>query len=289
VLLGGLLAYCERLTAANRELSRQNGELQRRSELERRLVASVSHELRTPLNAVIGFSELMDGGRTGPVSDVQREHLGIIRTSGQHMLTLVNDMLDQAQVEAGHIRLAPQPVEPAVVVAECISSLERAAAEQKVSIEFDPRPVGISSLDPTRLRQVVLNYLSNAIKFAGRHATVTVRLIREPGRLLIEVVDTGPGIDAADQPRVFEAFTSLSPAPRDGTGLGLAVTKLIVEAQGGQVGVRSTAGAGSTFFAWLPLAPAGRDDPRPSPIAAAVGRGRKASARRAPRPMVARR
>src|SRR5207302_11092248 len=101
------------------------------------------------------------------------------------------------------------------------------AAERKVSIEFDPRPVGISGLDPTRLRQVVLNYLSNAIKFAGRHATVMVRLIREPGRLLIEVVDTGPGIDAADQPRVFEAFTSLSHAQRDGNGHAIADTKSI--------------------------------------------------------------
>jgi signal transduction histidine kinase len=289
LLLGGLCAYGKRLSDSNRELIRANREGQRSNELEHRLVASLSHELRTPLNAVLGFSELMLDGRTGPLSDAQHEHLGIINSSAEHMLRLVNDLLDRAQLQAGQIRLAPQPIEPAEVVGECIRSLRQAAADHEVTVEFDRAPIGTARLDPVRLRQVVLNFLTNAIKFTGRGGTVTIGLYRERGRVLIEITDTGPGIALADQGRAFEAFMSLPGVPRDGTGLGLAITKLIVEAQGGQVGVRSVVGGGSTFFAWLPVTPAGRSDPPLALVATGTGRRSRARGARPPRRAVARR
>jgi signal transduction histidine kinase len=289
LLLAGLVAYCKRLSDANRELIRANREGQRNGELEHRLMAGLSHELRTPLNAVLGFSELMLDGRSGPLSDAQHEHLGIINFSAEHMLRLVNDVLDQAQVRAGQIRLAPQPIEPAEVVGECVSSLRQVAADNEVTVEFDRAPIGTARLDPVRLRQVVLNFLTNAIKFTGRHGTVTIELHRERGRVLIEVTDTGPGIAPVDQARVFEAFMSLPGASRDGTGLGLAITKLIVESQGGQVGVRSIVGDGSTFFAWLPVTPARQSDPPLALVATGARRRPRARGARPPRRTVARR
>jgi signal transduction histidine kinase len=284
-----MLAYCKRLSDSNHELIRGKDELRPSDEVEHRLVSSLSHELRTPLNAVIGFSELMLDGRSGPLSDIQHEHLGIIHTSAEHMLTLINDILDQARLQSGHIRLAPQPIEPADLVAECVSSLRQIAADNEVTIDFDRAPIGTARLDPARLRQVVLNFLSNAIKFTGRRGTVTIGLMRERGRVLLEVTDTGPGIAPADQERVFEAFMSLPGPARDGTGLGLAVTKLIVESQGGQVGVRSVVGGGSTFFAWLPVTPASRNEP-PLALVPTGGRPRtRPTAARSPRRAVAQR
>lgn len=252
VVFVSLLAGCARLARANSELEQRNLALQRATEAKSSFVANLSHELRTPLNAVIGFSELMHDGRTGRVSDTQREHLGIIRASADHLLTLIDHALDLAQVEAGHIRLDPRPVQPAQIAAECISSLRWIAAEAGIRIELEPSPAGLVRLDPARLRQVILNYLSNAIKFTGQRGTVTVRLAQTAGRLTLEVRDTGPGIAPEHRARVFEAFVQVPGHRCGGTGLGLAVCKLIVEAQGGQVGVSSRLGEGSVFYASLP-------------------------------------
>lgn len=247
-----LLARAAQLGRANRELELRNLQLHCTTEAKSRFVANLSHELRTPLNAVIGFSELMHDGRTGRVSDTQREQLGIIRSSADHLLTLINEALDLAQVEAGHIRLDPQPLKPAAIAAECVSSLRWIAAEEGIRIELEPSTAGFVMLDPARLRQVILNYLSNAIKFTGERGTVRVRLAAQAGRLTLEVSDTGAGIAPEHHARVFEAFMQVSEHRHGGTGLGLAVTKLIVEAQGGRVGFRSRLGEGSVFYAWLP-------------------------------------
>ncbi len=255
IILGLLIASAE-LSRSNRALQRRNRELQSASEAKSRFVANMSHELRNPLNAVIGFSELMQHGRLGPLAERQREHLGIIRASAQHLLTLINDALDVARIEAGHIRLEPEPVDPAAIATACAASLRTVAASRSIHMEIDQRPVGAVMLDPGRLRQVILNYLSNAIKFSSEGGRVTITLRREDGRLAVEVSDTGPGVDPADQGRVFDEFFQLPGRDRSGSGLGLAVTKLIVEAQRGEVGVRSTPGLGSTFYALLPAHPA---------------------------------
>jgi signal transduction histidine kinase len=262
-LLVRLLASLGLLRTVNRALAERNREVERATEAKTRFVTNMSHELRTPLNAVIGFSELMHEGRSGTVSETQREQLGIIRDSADYLLTLINEVLDMSRVEAGHIRLDPRPIEPAVVASECVRALRWLADENGVRIEFDPAPVGMARLDPGRFRQVILNFLSNALKFTRAGGTVSLRLSRPGGSVLVEVEDSGPGIPTEDRDRIFEEFVQLSDRRREGTGLGLAVTKLIVEAQGGEVGVRSTVGVGSTFYALLPSAPPERTTQAP--------------------------
>jgi signal transduction histidine kinase len=255
VALGaGLLSQIARLVETNHALRRRNHELEAASDAKTRFVANMSHEIRNPLNAVLGFTELMRDGRAGPLADPQREHLEIIHGSARHLLALINETLDLKRIEAGHVRLEPEPLEPAAIAAGCASSLATLSAQRGIHVELDPRPVGTLMLDPVRLRQVILNYLSNAIKFSPTGGRVTVVVRHQADRLLLEVSDSGPGVDAADQDRVFDEFFQLPGRDRTGSGLGLAVTKLIVEAQGGEVGVHSIVGLGSTFYASIPAA-----------------------------------
>ena len=247
------------LAAANAELARAGGVLaarnlatSRATQAKSRFVASMSHELRTPLNAVIGFAELLDQGRGGPLSPRQREYIQIIRASSDHLLTLANDALDMSAIEAGHLRLDPQVIDAAAVAAECVSALRTMARERRVMLSLDPGAPAPVVLDPARLRQVILNYTANAIRFTPAGGHVTVRTSRRDGGLQVEVIDTGIGISAADQARVFDAFVRAGSRAGGGSGLGLAVTRQIVEAQGGEVTVASRPGAGSTFGAWLP-------------------------------------
>jgi signal transduction histidine kinase len=255
-LLARLVSRGRELARANRELAQRNDELQCAAEAKRRFVANLSHEVRNPLNAVLGFSELLRDGRVGPVSDLQREHLQIIHASADHILTLSDELLDMARIEAGRVRLAPEPLEPSELAAACVTSLATLAAARDVRVDLDPRPLGLVTLDPARLRQVILNYLSNAIKFTPPGGRIGVTLARADDWLRVSVSDTGPGIEAADQARVFDEFFQVAGTNRLGTGLGLAVTRSIVEAQGGEVGVRSAPGTGSTFSASLPVAAA---------------------------------
>lgn len=255
-LLARLVSRGRELARANRELAQRNDELQCAAEAKRRFVANLSHEVRNPLNAVLGFSELLRDGRVGPVSDLQREHLQIIHASADHILTLSDELLDMARIEAGRVRLAPEPLEPSELAAACVTSLATLAAARDVRVDLDPRPLGLVTLDPARLRQVILNYLLNAIKFTPPGGRIGVTLARADDWLRVSVSDTGPGIEAADQARVFDEFFQVAGTNRLGTGLGLAVTRSIVEAQGGEVGVRSAPGTGSTFSASLPVAAA---------------------------------
>jgi signal transduction histidine kinase len=251
-LLIRLLSRTGQLARANLALAQRNRELQSATEAKSRFVATMSHELRNPLNAVIGFAELMHDGRVGPLAPGQRKHLGVIRSSGEHLLALINDFLDMARIEAGRIRLEPEPIEPSSIAAECATSLGRLAAAKAIHIDLDPRPVGAVLLDPARLRQLLLNYLSNAVKFTSQGGTIGIRLERCENELRIAVADNGPGIEPDDQSRVFDEFFQAANRDRTGSGLGLSITKRIVEAQGGTVRVRSAPGRGSTFYATLP-------------------------------------
>ncbi|MGZ4185900.1 MAG: sensor histidine kinase [Solirubrobacteraceae bacterium] len=252
-LLVRLSSRSSALAKANVELAARSAEAEQANNAKSQFLATMSHELRTPLNAIIGFADLMHDGRLGPVSEQHRESLDDIRGSARHLLDLINEVLDLARIESGRIMLDIQSIDPVQVVSSAVDSLRSLAAERNLAVTMEAQSIDNVLLDPARLRQVVLNYLSNAIKFTPEGGLVQVRVLRELDELVLEVIDTGSGIALEDQARVFGEFEQLHGAAYGGTGLGLAVTKRIIEAQGGSVGVRSAPGHGCTFYARLPV------------------------------------
>ncbi len=250
----------KRLEAMRRrsaELEIENRRIQEANRLKSEFLANMSHELRTPLNAIIGFAELMYDGKVGPMAPQHAEFVGDILTSGQHLLRLINDVLDLAKVEAGRMEFRPEEVDSLQLVREVVGVLRSSAADRRlgVDIEVDPT-LDWLAIDPARLKQVLYNYLSNAIKFTPEGGRVTVRAVPEGAEAFrLEVEDTGIGIAQEDVTRLFVEFQQLDAGAAKrhaGTGLGLALTRRLVEAQGGTVGVRSTFGRGSVFHAVLP-------------------------------------
>jgi PAS domain S-box-containing protein len=246
--------------------------------LKSEFLANMSHELRTPLNAIIGFAELMHRGKVGPVSSEHREYLGDILTSSKHLLQLVNDVLDLAKVEAGKMEFRPEKVDLTVLVGEVRDILRGLAAGKQLRVEVRVDPEAASAqVDPARLKQVLYNYLSNAIKFTPDGGNITIRIDGQgPDLFHLSVTDTGVGIAREDFARLFVEFQQLDASTGkkwQGTGLGLALTKKIVEAHGGRVEVQSTPGVGSTFSAILPRSlpvdPAERRVTVPPPMAEA--------------------
>jgi protein-histidine pros-kinase len=246
------------LRRKNEELAEQYRRVQEASRLKGEFLARMSHELRTPLNGIIGFAELLHDGRLGPLSEPHVEYLGDILTSARHLLRLINDVLDLAKVEAGKMEFRPEPIDVGDVVAEVRDVLRVLAGSKRVRIttSIDPMLAKVV-LDPARLRQVLYNFLSNALKFTPDEGWVVVRArTGEGGTFLLEVEDSGIGIGAEELPRLFSDFHQLDGGrtrKHQGTGLGLSLTRRIVEAQGGRVGVESRPGVGSRFFAVLPL------------------------------------
>jgi signal transduction histidine kinase/CheY-like chemotaxis protein len=238
-------------------LEQQAEELTTASAYKSQFLANMSHELRTPLNAILGFTQLLHEGEVGPLNDEQRDFLGSVLTSSRHLLRLINDVLDLAKVESGKLDFRPESVDLRELVDELASILRTTSAEKNVRVEVAVDPaIGRVVVDPARLKQVLYNYLSNALKFTPQGGLVTVRATPEGEEFFrLEVQDTGPGIRPEDLRRLFVEFQQLEAGATKkhaGTGLGLALTKRIVEAQGGSVGVRSTPGAGSVFYAILP-------------------------------------
>ncbi len=266
------------LRMANEHLQLEIAERRRAEEaaaaanrLKGEFVANMSHELRTPLNAIIGFAELLHDRKLGSISDQQREFMGDILTSARHLLSLINGVLDLSKVEAGKMEFFPEPVDVASIVGEVRDALRSLTARKRLQVEtaIDPSVSRVVA-DPAKLRQVLYNYVANAVKFTPEGGRVTVRVMPDGARhFRLEVEDTGIGIKPEDIGRLFGAFQQLDASRTkkyQGTGLGLALTKRVVEAQGGRVGVRSRFGEGSTFFAVLPrFAPTGeRDGAAPS-------------------------
>jgi signal transduction histidine kinase/DNA-binding response OmpR family regulator len=245
------------LRALLAKTQRQAEELTRAGAYKSQFLANMSHELRTPLNAILGFTQLLHEGEVGPLNDQQRDFLGNVLTSSHHLLRLINDVLDLAKVESGKLDFRPESIDLAQAIGEVGAILKTTAAEKQVRVEIAVDPsIGRVVLDPARLKQVLYNYLSNALKFTPTGGLVTIRASPEgPEFFRIEVDDTGAGIQPGDLRRLFVEFQQLDAGAAKkhaGTGLGLALTKRIVEAQGGTVGVRSTPGSGSVFHAVLP-------------------------------------
>ncbi len=215
----------------------------------------MSHELRTPLNAVIGFSQLLRDRLFGEINAKQEEYLDDILSSGNHLLSLINDVRDLSKVEAGQVELdiadfsLRETLERGVVMVR-----ERAIRNGvELSLQLEPKIDGVRG-DERRCRQVVFNILSNAVKFTPAGGSVVVATKRNRHEVLVSVTDTGPGIAVEDQGRIFEEFqqTDVGAEQREGTGLGLAVSKRLVELQGGRIWVESELGRGSRFVFTLP-------------------------------------
>jgi PAS domain S-box-containing protein len=254
----------------SRELEAQSLRVQEASRLKSQFLANMSHELRTPLNAIIGFSELLHDGAVRPEMPQHQEFLGHILTSGRHLLQLINDVLDLSKVEAGKLEFHPEAVNVSDLIGEVLGILRTTVASKAIRIETHVDP-GLTDivLDAARLKQVLYNYISNALKFTPTGGLVIVRAAAgdTSATFRLEVEDSGIGVAPENIGRLFIEFQQLdsgSARKHPGTGLGLALTKRLVEAQGGAVGVRSTAGTGSTFHAVFPRqAPAGASIPEP--------------------------
>jgi len=247
----------EQLRLKGERLEAENHQILAASRLKSEFLANMSHELRTPLNAIIGFADLLQSGAVPLDSPKHKTFLGHIGSSGRHLLQLINDVLDLSKVEAGKLDYYPEPLDLPALVRELSEILQTSANRSGVQLQAEIAPeVAQLVLDPARLKQVLYNYLSNAIKFTPQGGVITVRAMAEGAQhVRIEVQDTGIGISPEDLPKLFMAFVQLDSGlskQHQGTGLGLALTRRLVQAQGGTVGVRSTLGQGSVFHLVLP-------------------------------------
>jgi signal transduction histidine kinase len=261
VALAFLLSLVERqrrtLSGLLRELELKRGEVEAASAAKSRFLASMSHELRTPLNSIIGFSEVMQMGVAGPITEKQRDYLGDVVGSGKHLLILINDVLDLSKVEAGKLELRPEDVDLARVV-EQVGAVMRPLAERKrIQLTITPaEALGTVHHDPGRLRQILLNLASNAVKFTPEGGSVMISALRLDTDVEIAVRDSGIGLSEADLATIFDEFRQIDSAyarSQEGTGLGLALVKRFVELMGGSIAVTSVVGVGSTFVITLPL------------------------------------
>jgi len=282
--LQGVFAAARDVTELKRfeqTLQQKNVELEAASRMKSAFLANMSHELRTPLNAIIGFSEVLRDGLVGELTAQQRGFIGDIFVSGNHLLALINDILDLSKVEAGKMTLDLEPVEVAPLFASSLSIIREKAATRRIRLNMEAA-VGLGTilLDARKVKQIVYNLLSNAVKFSNEGGEVILRASRvlradvgglapgccgrslpltdnEFGEFLeIRVSDTGIGISPEGLEQLFKPFSQIdsSLARRfEGTGLGLAMVKILAELHGGTVAVESAVGHGSRFTVWLPL------------------------------------
>jgi PAS domain S-box-containing protein len=221
-------------------------------------LARMSHELRTPLNAVLGFAQLMEVDLQEPAAPGQLRRLKLIREAGAHLLHMINDMLDLTRIEAGGLALQLQPVSLHEAAQAALAMVQDLAEKAQVVLSLEGGEGLVARADPARLRQVLLNLLTNAIKYNKPGGRVLLRLSADGARVCTEVADTGLGISEAALPVLFEPFQrgDQGRSPIEGAGIGLAVTRALVLAMDGEITVQSVPGAGSSFCVWLPADPA---------------------------------
>jgi len=260
-LLGPVVLRLRRLRTENERLEAivltRTEELRELNRHKSEFLANMSHELRTPLNAIIGFSEVMIGGMAGPQSEKQKEFCVDIRDSGKHLLSLINDILDLSKVEAGRMELEMARFDLRHAMDNALTLVRGRAEAHSIQLEtLISEDVDEFEGDERKLKQILLNLLTNAIKFTPEGGTVTLEARRSEETYVLSVKDTGIGIAPEDQERVFEEFRQVgfdSARKAEGTGLGLTLTKRLVELHGGRITVDSTPGRGSTFTFNLPI------------------------------------
>ena len=250
-------AVNQNLSAVRETLETRNREVERINELKSDFLASMSHELRTPLNAIIGFSTLLSDQVAGPMNDEQQAFLRHVTTASKHLLALINDILDLSKIEAGRLELDPEVFVISDAVDEVLTTIRPLALAKRIALEqsgeFQIEIYG----DRTRVKQILYNLLSNALKFTPADGRVLLQVQRNGTEAAITVTDTGVGIPRNELDAIFEKFHQVG-HPRyranEGTGLGLAITKRLVEQHGGRISVESEPGHGSSFRVTLPLA-----------------------------------
>jgi PAS domain S-box-containing protein len=239
------------------ERRRYEQALQEANRLKSVFVANMSHELRTPLNGIIGFSEFLIDEKPGPLNAKQKEYLSDVLNSGRHLLRLINDVLDLSKVEAGKMELFPETFAAAQAIEEVCSVLRPAAEKGSIAMHREiSGDLGLVHLDRLKFMQMLYNLLSNGVKFNDPGGEVRIRAQRDGSNLRLEVRDSGIGMKGGDIEKLFVEFQQLDSSPTrrfSGTGLGLALTKKIIEFQGGRIEVNSKLGIGSTFTVTLPL------------------------------------
>jgi signal transduction histidine kinase len=245
----------------NDELRRLYRELEEASRHKSELLANMSHELRTPLNAIIGFSQVLRERMFGQLNAKQAEYVDDILSSGYHLLALIDDVLDLSKVEAGQLELHVAPFSLRDALEQGVVMVRERATENAVEVALRPLDgVDVVTGDERRVRQVIFNLLANAVKFSPEGGVVDVSAAQFNGEVRVSVVDRGPGIASDEQERIFEEFhqTEAGLEQMEGTGLGLAVSKRLVELHGGRIWVEGELGKGSTFVFTLPTEPVAR-------------------------------
>ncbi|MCP9838592.1 response regulator [Cyanobium sp. N.Huapi 1H5] len=255
----------ERLITVNEELASINDQLARSTRLKDEFLANMSHELRTPLNGILGMAESLQDNIYGEVSTIQRKALEEIDRSGNHLLELINDILDITKIEAGKLEVHLHPASITLLCHSCISTIQRMAEAKSILLSSEiESDLPVVLLDERLLRQVLINLLSNAVKFTPEKGTVRleVRLVRSPqaasdqATLELCVIDSGIGIDPEDQDKIFQPFVQIESGLNrqfTGSGLGLSIVKRILLAHGGDIGVQSSLGQGTHFRVQLPV------------------------------------
>jgi signal transduction histidine kinase len=242
------------LNRTNEELGRLYKELDSASRHKSEFLASMSHELRTPLNAVIGFSEVLLDRLFGELNEKQADYITDIHASGRHLLSLINDILDLSKIEAGRMELQVSTVALSDAIESSVALMRERATRNGISLRLDVDPsAGAVEADERKLKQVLFNLMTNAVKFTDRGGHVDVGVRGEADEVVVTIRDDGTGIALADQARIFEEFEQAGGSnSQEGTGLGLSLSRRIVELHGGRLWVESAPGKGSTFTFTLP-------------------------------------
>jgi PAS domain S-box-containing protein len=262
----------ERTQELNQEVAERRAaqeQATRANESKSEFLSSMSHELRTPLNAILGFAQLLKDYSDDPLTAEQRGYVEQVLDSGKHLLGLVNDVLDLSRVEAGRLEMSLEPIDPVQVLQESLTLMEPLAREREVTIvdAIDIADGTLVKTDPNRFKQVILNVVSNALKYNGDQGSVTVAAVVAANNMLrINVSDTGPGIPGHMRDEVFRPFSRLGAEASkiEGTGIGLTISRELMENMGGRIDFESTVGEGSTFWIEVPIA-----EPQPSSQAGA--------------------